>query len=459
MANLLATLGGAATTFNAAERGRDIERARRRKLQIEGREDERYGYEKGKRERESERGEIEHGEFKRTTEEETGAREAALAAGGGDETATPGGAAPLTTLPATGETGQTMPARTLGAAAKETAPPTAPTVPGGQPAPEGPAKALWLQQAEAQRDYWTKRGRPDRASKVIQDAINGRIAEMEAVNKFETLPQIEAIRRKGLPAQELEADQKFRELKRKADEGDVAAGGLMWGHMLAGNKKAAIDSFNSSGLTLPGVQVADIGQSADGTKIYLLDKDGRIAKDKNGKDLVYPRQLLDNLWRQASSSTLKLGKGESIYQTRRDATGGLTAEPVITAPDPAEKRAAAAATSSDDARWATVLNQARSAGHRYLKDTLGLTPNALGQVMKPDNMPLFEKAQPIMEKALQDFRASGKRMDQVTATDLAKKALAQAREELAREKAGAGAENPNPNAPAGGGPSWRDMLQ
>ena len=149
MAIRLSSAGGAATIFNASERGRDIEHARQRKLQLEGREDERYGLDKGKRERESERGDIEHREFKRTTEEETGAREAAIAAGGGDETvqlpATQGAAAPVTTLPETGEPAQTMPVRTLGAAAKETAPPTAPTVPGGQAAPEGATKAFWLQ--------------------------------------------------------------------------------------------------------------------------------------------------------------------------------------------------------------------------------------------------------------------------------------------------------------------------
>jgi hypothetical protein len=156
---------------------------------------------------------------------------------------------------------------------------------------------------------------------------------------------------------------------------------------------------------------------------------------------------------------LKLGKGESIYQTRKGPAGDLTVTPVITAPDPAERRAAATAATGDDRRWAETLNAARDDSHRYIKDALGLTTNALGQVMKPENMPLFERAQPIVEQELQKFRASGKRMDQVTASDIAKAALKQARDEMAREKAGAGAANPNPNAPAGGGPSWRDVLQ
>jgi len=440
MANLLSTLGGAATVYQGALQGQDAEIARQRKKILEGREDEIYG-------RKTERADIEHKEFKRDIEEEAGAREAAAGKAVG-ATGDPGqpvedtSGQPLRTLAAAGAPG--------GGTSEE-----APAAPAGAPA----SGALWLQQAEAQRQYWIKKGRPDRAAKVMQDAINGAIAEREASYKFETLPQIDAIRKKGLSAQELEADQNFTALRRKAAESDAQVGALMWGHVLSGNKKAAIDAFNASSVTLPGVQVADIGQSADGKTVFLLDKTGAIAKDKQGRDLKYSRQLLDNMWRQTSSSTLKLGKGESLYQTRKGAAGELTAEPVITAPDPAERRAAATAATGDDRRWAETLNAARDDSHRYIKDALGLTTNALGQVMKPENMPLFERAQPIVEQELQKFRASGKRMDQVTASDIAKAALKQARDEMAREKAGAGPDNPNPNAPAGGGPSWRDVLQ
>jgi len=434
MANLLRSLGGAATVYQGALQGQDAEVARQRKKILQGREDVRYG-------RETERADIEHGEFKRGIEEEAGAREAAA-----------GEAVSATGQPVQDTSGQ--PLRTLAAAGAPggTSEEAAPTAPAGAPA----SGALWLQQAEAQRQYWIKKGRPDRAAKVMKEAIDGAIAEREATYKFETLPQIEAIRKKGLSAQELEADQKFNELRRKGAETDAQVGALMWGHVLSGNKKAAIDAFNASSVTLPGVQVVDIGQSADGKTIFLLDKTGAIAKDKQGRDLKYSRQLLDNMWRRASSSTLKLSKGESVYQTRTGPAGELTAEPVITAPDPAERRAATTAAAGDDKRWADVLNAARDDSHRYIKDALGLTPNVLGQVMKPDNMPLFERTQPIVEQELQKARSSGKRMDQVTASDIAKAALKRAREEIAREKAGAG--DPNPNGPAGG-PSWRDVLQ
>lgn len=430
MPRTLDSVFGAAAGLKGVFEGQDIEEARRRDREI-------YKSGKGGRERANERAQLEHGKFKREFAEEEGAREAAVEAtdvvprtlGGAAATETPAAAA----------------ASGAGAAASAGAEPEEPP-------------ALWLRQAKAQADYWKNKGRADRAQKVMTDAINAQIAQQEARFKFEILPRQEEARRKGLTAEEMQADQNLAGLRQRQIDLDTTNAGLMWGHVLAGNKKAALDAFNASGLTAAGVRVADIGKSADGRMIYLLDEQGQVAKDKSGKPLAYPKQLLDNLWRKATTSTITIKKGETIAQTRTGPAGGLEITPLFTSKDPAEDRAAAAASSSEDARWATVINQARDDSHKYIKDALGLTANALGQVMKPENMPIFEKAQPIVERELQKFRASGKRMDQVTVTDLAKKALKQARDEYERDQHGAGdLGNENPNAPAG--PTWRDVLK
>ena len=142
----------------------------------------------------------------------------------------------------------------------------------------------------------------------------------------------------------------------------------------------------------------------------------------------------------------------------------------------ADTRAAAADTRAvtgdrraEDNAWAGAINRARDDSHRYLKDALGLTPNALGAVMKPDNDKLFKRAQPIVERELQKLRASGIRVDQVNAADIAEKALNEVEEAMKREKAGAGPRSGAPNRSGrgaaavdgivSGGLTWRDMLR
>lgn len=431
MPRTLDSVFGAAAGLKGVFEGQDIEEQRRRSREL-------YQSGKGGRERAEEKASLEHGKFKRDFTQEEEARAAAESAASEP--------APRMLSGATSGTPVAQEPAAAGGAA-------APAEQGGEEPP-----ALWYRQAKAQADYWTKKGRPERAQKVLTDAINGQIAQMEARHKFEIQPRVEEVRRKGLTAEELQADQNLSGLRQKQVDLDTTNAGLMWGHVLAGNKKAAIDAFNASGVTAPGVRVSDIGRSADGKMIYLLDERGQVVKDKTGHQLVYPKQLLDNLWRKATTSLMTVKKGESIVSTRKQPGGGMTISPLYTAPDPAEARAAGNASRTEDSQWATVINQARDDSHKYIKDVLGLTPNLLGQVMKPENQPIFERAQPIVEAELQKFRASGKRMDQVTATDIAKRALAVARDEWEREKEGAGGENPNPNAPVGG-PSWRDMLK
>lgn len=482
MSRLLSTLAGAATVYAGVEAGREAEHLKQRRRIAEARQDETYDLERRGKLRSDERSTIEHGDFTRNAADEAGARDVARrAAQEAPAPAVP--AAPVAPAP---RTLAAAPSEQNGLADAQPVPPAqggdaeagavpvrtlaaAPAADAGAPAaaPEGPGKALWARTAEAQRDYWVKQGKPERAAKVMTDAINTAIAEREATHKYDTLPKIEALRAKGLDNQALESDQKFIDLRKKAAEGDVMTAGLMWGHVLNGNKKAAVDAFNASGVTLPGMQVADIGQNADGTKIMLLDKDGQVAKDKQGRPLVYPRQLLDNLWNQAQTSTVTLNKGQTVVRVQKGPGGAMEAKPIVTAPDPeAENRAArerrvadaaaASATARTDKAWGDAINKARDDSHRYLKDSLGLTANALGQVMNPDNAPLFERAQPIVEEKLQKLRSGGKRIDEVNAAAIAKEALTEARDALKREKAGAG----KAGAPAAAkGPTWRDVLK
>jgi hypothetical protein len=121
-----------------------------------------------------------------------------------------------------------------------------------------------------------------------------------------------------------------------------------------------------------------------------------------------------------------------------------------------------------DRAWSEAINKHRDDASRYLKDTLGLTPNAMGQVMNPNNSPLFERALPKVTAKLQQARKGGAKVDEMDGVSVAKEALAEARDELKRSSAGAGPRNQDAGSDrgaqavdriVGGRPTVRDIIE
>ena len=485
MPKLLSTLGGAAAIYGGIQAGRELEQVRRererqRKRQptLEAREEEIYEQGKRTRQRAAERGDIEQRDFLRSKEEEEGARRASEGAGGG---VSADNGAPITLPqigppeqpeplpPATGDEGEVLELGTskpLSAAGGASAPQPrmlgSVNAPATGAAPAGPPKVKWLAQAEAQRDYWTRKGRADRAQQVMVDAYKRAFSEDEARYKFETQPQEQKIRALNLGTEELKAHQGAQELQKTAINNQLMAAGKLWGLMQIGAAREALELFNASAMLQPGVKAVEAkvmkAKGPDGNIVdvmVLLDAQGAPVKDKNGQELIYPVSLLEGMRRLATTTTEKLTKGQSIYQITRDPSGKVTSTPIVTAPDPDAGDKKKTSDLRTDKAWNEAINKARDDADRYLRNNLGVTSNPMsGKLNSPENLPIYERAMPRIERRLAEARAKGTTLDQLSGQVIAKEELDAVRDELKRGKSGAGARG----APAAG-PTWRDMLK
>lgn len=437
-------LSDVAQVHAGIQKGADTERRRHRLRVTEGQADERYQHERRQRGREDEAAGLEHAKRTDDLQGDLGAREAArgAAAEPGELTRLPHeGTAPIPERMPDGGTQATpwvLPAAPTAAAADPASgePRTLRSSEAAPPAPQ--TTALWLRQAEAQRDYWVKRGRPERATEVMKKAYTNAFAEDEARFKFDLEPRERDLRLLNLDAREMEADQKARGLRQSVIQNQLTAAGKLWGLMKIGATREALDLFNTSSMLQPGVKAESAkvmkakdlnGQIVD--VMVLFDGKGEVVKDKSGKELIYPTALLERMHKLATTSTATLKRGESLYQLQTDPGGSTTVTPVVSASDPEQTRAT-------DSAWSTAINRNTDDASKYLKDTLGLSPNAMGQIMNPQNSPLFERALPKVTAKLQQARQGGQRIDQMDGVSIAKAALAEAREELKREAAGAG---------------------
>lgn len=312
--------------------------------------------------------------------------------------------------------------------------------------PTKPAKAKPFYIAENVAEFLRSKGRNDEAQKVLTKTYLDAIAENEARYNFELMPRMQELRAKNLDAEALKSDRNFQQLQWEMYQTAVNNLGHMYGLLKTGNKADAIRAFNASGAVMPGVQVADIRveQGQDGTPMVIAyDKEGRPVNGRDGQPVARPQAWFERVWTLSQQQTLKLGKGESIVNVTKQPDGTMKVEPAYTAPDPDAARRRDADALATDKAWGEAINKNRDDAAKYLKDTLGLTPNALGQIMNPDNQPIFELALPKVTAKLQAARAEGKKLDQIDGVAIAKDALKEAREEHKRAKAGAGPRNPS----------------
>lgn len=307
-------------------------------------------------------------------------------------------------------------------------------------------------------DFHRQKGRHEDAQKVLTKAYADAIAENEARYNFELMPRMQKLRLLNLDADELKKNKDYQQLQWDIYQTTINNMGHIYGLMKTGNKPDAVRAFNASGVVMPGVQVADVRveEGEGGTPMVIAyDKEGNVAKGKDGEPLARPQAWFERVWKVSQQQTIKLGKGDRLIRTSPQEDGSLKTEEIISAKDPADARNERRDELALEKAWSEAINKHRDDSSRYLKDTLGLTPNALGQIMSPDNQPLFEKALPKVTEKLQAARAGGKKLDQLDGVAIAKEALQEARDELKREKAGAGPRN---QAPGGKGPTVKDII-
>jgi hypothetical protein len=309
-------------------------------------------------------------------------------------------------------------------------------------APAAPPPALWLRTAQAQRDYWASRGRPERASRAMIEAYKNSFAEEEARFQHEIQPQQERLRRLNLTAEELKSDAAAVQLSQAAELNQMHAAGKLWGLMKMGATREALDLFNASNVLQPGVKAASIkmmkargpgGEEAD--VMVLLDQEGKPLKNKKGDDMIYPVVLLERMHQQATTSTLNLKAGESIVQVTKDPAAGTTrVVPLHTAPNPTEQRQAANSGET-----------LRQHGRQALKDRL-----FAGQTMMDKVDPAKQKIHGIAQPLVDRYVDQG--MTPAAAVD---KAVKEAEDQVKREAAGAGSRD---RTPGGRSPTVRDII-
>ncbi|HZL96464.1 MAG TPA: hypothetical protein VFB99_22610, partial [Vicinamibacterales bacterium] len=275
--------------------------------------------------------------------------------------------------------------------------------PGGQAAaPAELPKQIWLRTAEAEADYWRKRGRPERASKALIEAYKNQFAEAEARHNFEIQPQQQKIRDLNLTTEEIQADQKAVGVMRTAVQNQLVGAGVLWGLVKMGATREALQQFNSSRMLQEGVSAESIqvmkARGPDGQLVdvmVLLDKANEVLKDKNGKELIYPVPMLERMHRLATTTQMTVKKGESVYNVERGADGRTTATRIIGDDDPTEGR-------NTDTAWSQAINRHTDDAKAYVESALGLVKDPLGNILKPENLPLFERVMPRVTAALNE---------------------------------------------------------
>lgn len=322
-----------------------------------------------------------------------------------------------------------------------------------------PAKAKHFYIAEKVADYHRSKGRNEDATKVLTKAYTDAIAENEARYNFELLPKVQKYREMGLDRDALKADKEYQQLQWDLYQTSVNNLGHIYGLLKTGNKADAIRAFNASGVVMPGVKVDDVRivEGKDGAPfVVALDKDGKPVNDKEGKALARPQAWFERVWNLAQQQTIKVGKGDRLIQATKQPDGTIKTTELVGAHDPEDARKARNDDLARDKAWSEAINKSRDDAGKYLKDTLGLTANALGQVMNPDNQPVYERALPIVTEKLQAARAAGKKLDSLDGVAIAKEALKEARDAVKREKLGAGPRNPG--AAARRSPTVADII-
>lgn len=455
---------GAALT-KGIDKGRDAEHARRRLRVAEAREDQGFEFEQRRQGRIDERAALEHGDKVEGIHAERGAREAAREADTAPAAGSQGdpvqlGGPEAESQPATlGQADSAAPAgeagpKRLGIAqdgeagegAEQAGDSASAGASSAAPATAKPArpKALWFRQAEAQRAYWEKQGRPERAAKATIEAYTRAFAEDEARFKFEIQPQEQKIRSMNLTAEELASDEKVRGLQQSSVMAKLSAAGKLWGLVKQGATADALRLFNNSELLQPGVKAESIrvmkATGPDGKVVdvmVLMDRNGEAVKDKEGNESIYPVSMLDRMHELATTSTVTLNKGQSMYRLKTDpATGATAATEVIRAPDPD-----AAARSTRDSN--TRLDRLRQQGRQALKDSLFAGQTMMDKVDETKQR-IHARAQPLVDKYVEQGATPG---------EAAARARREAEDAIKRESKGAG--------PAGeptNGPTVKDII-
>lgn len=451
MPSPLRSLGVGATAINAFEQGREEGVQRQRKRLSEARQDEAAGYQSRALRRNEDVATMETDERKRALDEERGAREAAKAT-----STTSGEFKPVdvTTQPSVAE--NAPPADESGAAPLRTASGAAGAEPkalsGNAPAaaPAEPPKALWLRTAEAQRDYWLKQGRPERASKVVVDAYRAAVGENEARYKFEIQPQEDRVRKLNLTSEELKSNEQAAAVRAATTENSMQVAGKVWGLFKMGFHKEAIQMFNDSNILAPGQKAASMTiekardkQSGKMIDVSVMrDENGEVLSDKKGMALIAPTEGLEMLHKRATTSQVKLNQGQSLYQLSTNPDGTTTGTEVARNPTGTERAADGKGGEKDKARLDRLRQQARAAVKEHL-----FAGQTMMDKVDEHKQKIHTRAAPLAEKYVEDGVNPG---------DAAAKAIKEVQDQMKREAAGAGPKGKDPAS--SGGPSVADII-
>lgn len=490
MARLLKTLGGAATIYGGmiagqeAERARqEAERLRQRRQKLEQRADDEYEkFERPQKERKAEREQVDHEAFLADEEARRAAAEAyerALRAEQERAQQPASQAQPPATTPQPESQEQVQPApqpdatrqpSPLAAVQSSPQPEPRPLAASAQPSlepastPVSPEnrglKQAWLAAAEAKADVLRKRGHLDRAAKVMTDAIKEQIARREAMYQFEIQPELEKLRNLSRGVEQAQAHQKLAEVERRRWQMDAEVGALLWGLYKHGDKRAAIEYFNRSGITVPGTQIHDIGESPDGRTIYLLDKNGAIAKDQQGRELIYPRAVLEQLW-QSQTQVMNIGPGHSVVAIGKDQQGNIRVAPMYTQqPVPPHGKTPEERRDEEAMRFTT---KAREGADRFFRNYYTISTNPVSGALAGKNIENYRIASTIFERKLAEAVRAAPRLSDVNVSRLADEAIREAADQVKRSSLGMApyGQAGQPQAAQSGRPAtpWEQILK